>query len=202
VISQTIDDDLVHTGFHIIDGFLDQAPYQALSQTIKNMPLHTHFKMAKVGRAATEAHHPTIRNDHISWLAPDDDTWQIFFAAINNIKTILNRSLFLGLDQFESHIAIYPPGHFYKKHVDQFKTTQNRRISCVYYFNDHWQPEHGGELTLYNQDNTMLSVVAPHGNRFICFNSELPHEVMMTYQTRYSIAGWLKTRDGSIHHNV
>ena len=34
---------------------------------------------------------------------------------------VLNRDLFLGLEDFESHFAMYPPGAFYLKHVDRFR---------------------------------------------------------------------------------
>ena len=52
----------------------------------------------------------------------------------------------------------------------------------------------GGQLNLYNQQDELIRAVFPEGNRFICFNSELPHEVALTHQTRYSITGWMKTR--------
>jgi SM-20-related protein len=86
------------------------------------------------------------------------------------------------------------PNGFYKKHVDQFATTKDRRISCVYYLNENWQPDFGGELTLYNTQDELLTHVQPLGNRFVCFNSDMPHEVCTAYQTRYSIAAWLKVR--------
>lgn len=194
--SNTIDDDIYHFGFHIIDDFLNQKHYQILRTQIKTMYSEGHFKPAKIGRASDEKRYPFIRGDQLCWLDPNanDDALLAFYAAIDRIKTTLNQSLFLGLDDFESHFAIYQSGQFYKKHIDQFKTTQDRRISCVYYLNDDWQLNDGGELTLYDQDDHTLASVLPLGNRLICFNSELPHEVLVTHQTRYSIAGWLKVR--------
>ena len=50
-----------------------------------------------------------------------------------------------------------------------------------------------GILEILPQDE-LIQDITPCGNRFICFKSELPHEVCLTLQTRYSIAGWMKTR--------
>lgn len=113
------------------------------------------------------------------------------------MRHFLNHALYLSLHEFETHFAIYQPGSFYKKHVDQFQSTKNRKISCVYYLNEQWQPSFGGKLNLYSPQDELLSEVIPLGNRLICFNSELPHEVELTHCTRYSIAGWMKTRTPS-----
>jgi SM-20-related protein len=96
------------------------------------------------------------------------------------------------------HFAVYAPGSFYKRHVDQFATTKTRKISCVYYLNEKWLEEYQGELTLYDKENNLLQNVLPIGNRLICFNSELPHEVNPTLQTRYSITTWMKTRNDNL----
>ncbi|MDP3561640.1 MAG: 2OG-Fe(II) oxygenase [Legionellaceae bacterium] len=191
-----IENNLVETGFHIIDDFLDRPIYQLLCQQAQTTYQSGHFKAANVGRATTEAHKPTIRNDDICWLDPDPNNSPLltFYTAIEQLRTQLNQSLFLGLNHFESHFAVYQPGKFYKKHIDQFKTNKERRISCVYYLNETWQPSHGGELIIYNQNEEIISQIEPMGNRFICFNSTLLHEVLTTHHTRYSIAGWLKTR--------
>ena len=61
-------------------------------------------------------------------------------------------------------------------------------------FKQNWKVEYGGELKLYTTDGQLIENVLPLENRFICFNSELPHEVCVTHQPRYSITGWMKTR--------
>jgi SM-20-related protein len=95
---------------------------------------------------------------------------------------------------YEAHFAIYPPHHFYKKHVDQFTHSHDRKISCVFYLNEDWDPAHGGELILYNENDQPSTSILPIGNRMVCFNSTLVHEVQTTYRMRYSIASWLKSR--------
>lgn len=195
-ISNQIDESIYHHGFYISDAFLDAAHYQELNNILKQAYLNGRFKLAKVGSSLNASQDLTIRNDQICWLDEEmpNVAIQTYFNKMHAIQTELNQSLFLGLNSIEAHFAVYQPGRFYKKHVDQFKGNLDRRISCVYYLNDDWQPEHGGELTLYDKNDNCLIRVEPKGNRFICFNSDLPHEVSVAHHIRYSIAGWLKVR--------
>ncbi len=191
-----IADAIYQHGFQIIDNLLADHHYRALYKTLETMHSNGQLHDAKIGNKHRATANANIRRDQISWLdeASEDPAIAAYFEEINNLRCILNRSLFLGLVDSEAHFAVYTPGSFYKKHVDQFLITPTRRISCVYYLNTEWRPELGGELKLYDQEDQLLHSVAPLANRLVCFSSELPHEVCTTYQTRYSIACWLKTR--------
>ncbi|AHE66034.1 2OG-Fe(II) oxygenase [Legionella oakridgensis] len=195
---ENIEDKIHQHGFHIIDNFLNDFHYQTLHILIKTKHQDGHFRDAKIGHGQQAVHNNKIRTDKLCWLSKDSehDALQVYFAAVNNISQRLNQALFLGLVDFESHFAVYNPGSFYKKHVDQFATTRDRRISCVYYLNKTWKAGDGGELILYDcdQDNRDLVTIQPIPNRFVCFRSEFPHEVNTTYQMRYSLVGWLKSR--------
>jgi len=195
-LTDELAENIYQHGFHIIDHFLDDQHYHALSISLKTRYEQGQLNEAKIGHRVRASNNASIRQDQTSWLddAPDNPAITAYFSAIDTICLTLNQSLFLGLTDFETHFAVYPPGAFYKKHVDQFKTTQDRRISCVYYLNKTWQQEFGGELILYDTAEQTLCSILPRGNRFVCFSSELPHEVCETQQTRYSIAGWLKVR--------
>ena len=188
--------NICHDGYHVIDNFLHPHHYHALRETIQNLHNNGHCKLAKIGNSQEKNHNATIRNDHIVWIDKQEGNDAIagYFTEIEALCKTLNQSLFLGLIDYEAHFAVYQPNSFYKKHVDQFATTQDRRISCVYYLNEGWQQEFGGELVLYDTKDQPLTQIMPLGNRFICFNSDLPHEVCTAYQTRYSIAAWLKVR--------
>ncbi|KTC77838.1 2OG-Fe(II) oxygenase [Legionella brunensis] len=189
-------EDIYQLGFHIIDNFLPLQHFQSLQTTAKSLAAEGQFRSAKIGRQQQAAHNYTVRTDQICWVDEYQENPAIhtYLTKINDIAATLNQSLFLGLVDFETHFAIYKPGSFYKKHIDQFKTTQDRRISCVFYLNDTWEEAFGGELKLYDRNDDYLSSIIPIGNRFICFISDLPHEVCQTKKTRYSIAGWMKTR--------
>ncbi len=196
-----IDNDLITNnlctyGFHIIDDFLELHHYQSLRKVAKEMHNNGFFKSAKIGPIVNAQHNNTIRTDEICWLdeCSAEPAIHAYLKQTTHVANILNQSLFLGLIEFETHFAAYQPGSFYKKHIDQFASKKTRKISCVYYLNEDWQDGFGGELKLYNKEDQLIQTVSPLPNRFICFNSELPHEVCLTHRSRYSITGWMKTR--------
>ncbi|MFA5960878.1 MAG: 2OG-Fe(II) oxygenase [Tatlockia sp.] len=190
-----IDSALAEQGFFIVDNFLEDSAYRSLLAAAKKMDAAGLYKKAKIGRDLNASHQDAVRTDRICWLedTSTDAAINAYFSKMQALANTLNQSLFLSLSQFEAHFAIYQPGTFYRKHVDQFANTQDRQISCVYYLNEDWQKSFSGELKLYNKQQQLIAEVAPEGNRFICFRSDLPHEVCETNVTRYSIAGWMKT---------
>jgi SM-20-related protein len=191
-----ITDSFIQHGFQIIDNFLTTDHYQALTNNAHIMMTNDCFKPAKIGQSIDNKININIRGDHIAWLPESTDNSAInaYLNQLENLRKTLNESLYLGLLNYEAHFAIYQTNSFYKKHIDQFSTKKDRRISCVYYLNPNWEKKLGGALKLYDKKDQVLSTILPIGNRFIFFNSDLPHEVETTYQTRYSIAAWLKNR--------
>jgi SM-20-related protein len=184
-------------GYHLMDDFLDATIYQELCNQAHDLYLQGVFKSAKIGQKIQAQRDEQIRGDTIYWIDDEESTstsLQAYLSKTQQVAQVLNHSLFLGLFEFETHFAIYQPGTYYKKHIDQFATTKDRKISFVYYLNPNWRDEMGGQLNLYTKQDELIRAISPEGNRFICFNSELPHEVALTHQTRYSITGWMKTR--------
>lgn len=193
--SEVLLDDLCTQGFHVIDNFLELETCQGLYKLAQIKQTQGLFRPAKIGRDITSQMNGKIRADEICWI--NEQTYppvlESYISKMELLANILNQSLFLGIREFETHFATYQPETFYKKHCDQFATNKRRKISCVYYLNPYWQVEFGGELKLYQVEGQLLHTVYPMGNRLICFNSELPHEVCVTHKIRYSIAGWMKT---------
>ncbi|KTD75502.1 2OG-Fe(II) oxygenase [Legionella waltersii] len=194
--TDVIIEELCYQGFHIIDNFLDPEIYQALRTYVQEKNQQNQFRKAKIGRQSQTHHNVDIRTDSIMWIDAESCSVEVhhYIDQLSQLAQLLNESLYLGLTELEMHFAVYAPGSFYKRHVDQFATTKSRKISCVYYLNDDWLEEYQGELKLYDKENNLLRNVLPIGNRLICFNSELPHEVNPTLKTRYSITTWMKTR--------
>lgn len=186
--------------YHIIDNFLELTYCESLRSIAQDMEAQGLFRNAKIGLHLGARKNNTIRTDKILWVNEKDEhlAVQVFLKTIQQVMQIINQSFFLSLYEFETHFAIYQPGTFYKKHVDQFAKQKTRKISCVYYLNKDWQTQFGGELTIYNKESKLIQKIMPQENRFICFNSELPHEVCLTHQARYSITGWLKTRSSPL----
>lgn len=85
---------------------------------------------------------------------------------------------------------------FYKKHRDAFSGRMNRVISTVLYLNPNWDPEDGGELLLYSEDDRLLETITPrYGQMALFLSEEFPHEVTTVNKPRYSIAGWFRVNN-------
>ncbi|OHU84421.1 MULTISPECIES: 2OG-Fe(II) oxygenase [Pseudoalteromonas] len=153
------------------------------------------FHKAGIGRQEDHMKNEQVRRDKIHWLETSDPNEALFLTYMQDLKVYLNRRLFLGLFSYECHFAHYEPGAFYKKHLDAFKGEANRILSTVLYLNPDWQEGDGGELAIYdpNDSEQVLLIVPPSYGTLVTFLSdEFPHEVLPAKKARYSIAGWFR----------
>ena len=128
------------------------------------------------------------------WLNGETDAQRAFLEQMDRLRENLNRELYLGLDDFEAHFALYPPGGRYQKHLDSFDNNNLRRVTIVVYLNARWSPWDGGELNLY-RDDVVFTSIRPEAGTLVTFLSErIPHEVAVTHRSRMSIAGWFRIR--------
>lgn len=157
------------------------------------------FQPAGVGRAQAQQYNQTVRRDKIAWIEPDDTLAKPWVEWTQRLQRYLNQRFFLGLFSFESHLARYEPGDFYKKHFDAFRGQSNRRVSLVTYLNSSWTQELGGDLCLYHPESgDLLEQVAPEFGTLVLFMSdEFPHEVKPAKQERHSVAGWFRVNTSS-----
>lgn len=163
---------------------------------------------AGTGKGATTHH--KLRGDQIDWLEPEDThpALQHYFALMTDLQQQINRSLMLGLDSYETHFAIYPPGAGYATHVDQFREHRAmaapgaRTLTAIIYLNQNWPDDAGGALRLYldphetppAQDARHLDI-APLAGRLVLFlSARFWHQVLPASQDRVSVTGWFKTR--------
>ena len=158
----------------------------------------TLFRPAKVGQASAEQRVTEIRSDMTYWLDRQHDVEiNEFFLLVEDIMERLKFELFLSLQGFEFHFALYPPGGFYKPHLDQFDARSNRMISVIIYLNENWQPGDGGELRIH-KDSGFIDV-QPLLNRAIIFRSDcVLHEVLPASKPRRSLTGWLLKRPSGV----
>ena len=153
------------------------------------------LQRAGIGRAQQFQVDDATRRDSIHWLDGSSVAQQDYLQLMDELRLYLNQHLFLGLHDFETHFAYYPPGSFYKKHSDSFVGEKNRTVSVVAYLNPRWTVGDGGELVLYDQADAELEKLLPVGGSLVVFISEeMPHEVLTTHQDRYSIAGWFRVK--------
>jgi SM-20-related protein len=192
-------DEFDQHGYVVIDSFLPSTTIQALSSQARALQQAGNMRPAGVGKASSNQIIGKVRSDSIYWLDANGQTveQETYLQRMNVLRTDLNRHFFLGLFEFETHFAIYPPGGVYHKHLDQFKGQQERQVSAILYLNQDWQAEDGGELRLYlggTTDQSFLDI-PPIGGRMILFLSgKFFHEVLPATRERISLTGWFRTR--------
>jgi SM-20-related protein len=193
-----IADDVAAQAWSRCPDFLPPGVIEELAREAQSLRQGGGFKKAGVGRAAGYAVRADIRGDYIHWLSPDSlsPAARQFWDEVERLRVTLNRELFAGLAEFESHFAHYPSGTRYEKHVDRFSTSDARLLSCVLYLNEHWRPEDGGELRIYPPESREDFInLLPEAGTMVVFRSDsVYHEVLPAMRDRFSIAGWLRHR--------
>lgn len=188
-------DDLLIQQYSVVDTFFSFTEVEALRNILIEKHEEDELKKAAIGNQFNENIIKAIRGDFISWIdeANLQEAEQTFFDRINHFTDYLNRTCFLGIQEHEFHYALYLKGTFYKRHLDTFQNDDSRKLSIVCYLNDEdWQPEFGGELVLYKEQDI---TIYPLKGRVVIFESQIiEHEVKPVEQKRLSITGWLKTR--------
>lgn len=183
-------DELSQNDFVVIDEFLDDELYA----TIRSFFLQhlEDFSRAGIGALANNLVEESIRGDRTFWLdRKRDQSLNDFWMLVDDTIQMLNRYCFLSLSGYEFHLAHYPPGGHYDKHVDQFAERNNRMISVVIYLNEGWQKGDGGELEVFRNDGPSV-VLEPLAKRCVMFKSaDVPHAVLEASKSRYSLTGWL-----------
>lgn len=195
----TLADALVTRGYAVVDEFFSVAATARLRAEFDHPDCQ--FKTAGIGRADDHTIATHIRGDRICWLEGGSLAATQFLRAMAQLREAINRRLFMGLFDYESHLAYYPVGTFYKKHVDAFKGRSNRVLSSVLYLNPSWSADDGGELVLFDErGEQVIERISPEAGRLVLFLSErFPHEVLPAKRERYSIAGWFRINSNSIN---
>ncbi|PWK43597.1 2OG-Fe(II) oxygenase [Pleionea mediterranea] len=190
---EAIAEDLYRQGYSIRPAQLPhQLTFDLLTQ-LQSIPEHE-FEQAGIGRETDLTINQFVRKDEIAWITGESMAGQQWLNWAAGLQQHLNRRLFLGLFSFESHMAHYRPGDFYKRHYDAFKGEANRVLSIVVYLNPDWQLDEGGEMVLYLNDDDQQGIkVTPGFATVVAFLSEeFPHEVLPAKRDRFSVAGWFR----------
>ncbi|TCK16553.1 2OG-Fe(II) oxygenase [Marinobacterium mangrovicola] len=187
-----IADALVEHGYILLNDGPDAGITRALFD--RTQELSHAFRRAGVGREQDQHLNSQIRQDEIHWLSVNDATEAAYLEWMETLREAINRRLFMGLFDYECHFAHYAPGAFYKRHLDAFRGQTNRVLTTVYYLNDDWKQEDGGELLIYPESgDEPIERVAPQAGTLVIFLSDrFPHEVLPAKADRYSIAGWFR----------
>ena len=189
---EKIADGLANDGISVIDDFLSKEEVFSITSTdeFKNGLLR--FKKAGIGKSQEKQINESIRGDYIQWIDQTNTAPQIllYLGRLSQLMSFLNQSLFLSLKDSEVHMTIYPIGSFYKRHLDQFKKDDHRKLSVICYLNENWRDDEGGQLRVYFPTGT--KDFFPMAGRLVCFRSDLlEHEVLPATRERLSLTGWL-----------
>lgn len=190
---------LVERGYAIIPDFLTEAEARLLFTYADSLP-NGQWYLAGIGREQRHTVNTHVRSDEIHWLTVEQPLEALWLEKMDRLRVALNRSLFLGLFDFESHLARYQPGSRYQKHLDAFKGRSNRVLSTVCYLNPEWTDRDGGELVIYGKRGEILETIQPTQGTLVVFLSDtFVHEVRIAHRLRYSITGWFRHNTTNTH---
>lgn len=183
---------LSQDGMVVMDNFISEEVVDGLCARIHEYDHARRFHRAEVGHGINRQAILDVRRDRVMWIEQHDVTGQL--AQVNQdlyaLKDYLNRTCYLGIQDVEMHFAIYEPGGFYQRHLDQFKDNGNRVLTFILYLNIGWQPDHGGQLRIYLSDNDVKEI-EPIAGRLVCFRSDvIEHEVVLAHHQRFTLTGW------------
>lgn len=189
---------LAESDFVIIDDFISDELFGIIMQFFRKMENEEKLQKAGIGASGEFRITSAIRGDFIYWLDRNKDIELApFFGLMDELNQNLKRFCYLSLADSEFHIAKYPAGSHYNKHLDQFQERSNRQITVLIYLNENWKPGDGGELKIYRDEENIL--IEPIAKRLLLFKSDcVEHEVLTTHVPRYSLTGWLLRQPSSV----
>ena len=196
---EKIADGLAAESFAVVDDFLSKEIVGEILTLNEFTTGLSEFRKAGIG--LQKDIQISVRGDYIKWIDRNEASpaLTVYLQKLEALIQYLNQALFLSLKDYEVHMTIYPPGSYYKRHLDQFRGDDHRRLSIICYLNTNWQNENGGQLKLYHPSGT--KEILPLAGRLVCFRSDqLEHEVMSADRDRLSITGWILDQFAGLTH--
>jgi SM-20-related protein len=193
---EIIADQLVQVGYIVLEQPLLRTQSTQLYSRCQDDE-RQRFQPARIGRNSELKQIDALRGDVICWLDDGDGIDHGYLTWMEELRSGLNAALYLGLFDYECHYAIYRAGAGYARHSDVLSGRRNRVLSTVFYLNDDWQLDDGGQLVLFAPEgDAIIDTVNPTFGKMIIFLSEsFPHAVLAAVKQRHSIAGWFRVRD-------
>ena len=179
-------DQISKNGYCLFNNIFDEINLNKLENEFTNCLKD--FKPAKISKGLSKTENIEIRSDKNIWLDNHNNKFQPLWTLLDKISDSLKRDLYLPIKRYESQLALYSAGDFYKRHMDKHKLMPSRLISSVFYLSP-WDKNFGGELVIYKNKPV---TIFPQKNSLILFLSELEHEVLPTQADRKSITSWFR----------
>ncbi len=198
---EKVADELAEEGYSVIDHFLSPSQVAEILQLDEFRGGLLQFKKAGIGKQEEKKINENIRGDYIQWIDRHKASQElkVYLDRLDKMISYVSQSLFLSLKDFEVHLTIYPAGTYYKRHLDQFRGDDHRRLSVIFYLNEGWKEEEGGQLRLHMPHGPLD--IFPIGGRLVCFRSDkIEHEVLPATRDRLSITGWILDQFAELRH--
>ncbi len=196
-----IADGLAENGYAVCDQFLSQNEVDAIFGLEHFQEGINSFQKAGIGKKQGLQINEAIRGDYIQWVdkASAPPPVAVYLNRIGELVSYLNQELFLSLKDYEIHMTVYPTGSFYKRHLDQFRADDHRRLSAICYLNRNWTDDDGGQLRMYLPEGNKDFL--PLAGRLVCFRSDqIEHEVLPAKKERLSLTGWILDQYSDLRH--
>jgi SM-20-related protein len=196
--------DLDQQGWCVVPDAIDRPLAHALRAESEHLWDQGEYRPARIGSGANQHLATAIRSDRIHWLdetAPTEGQAE-YLEVLNDVRQAINQRTYLGLYEWEGHLAVYPPGTQYRRHLDVFANAKERVVSTVLYLNDGWRPGDGGELRLWTTpageeaalDGPTVDIEPRLGTLVTFLSRDHFHEVLPSRRDRFSITGWFRVR--------
>ena len=190
---------LAETGLIAIPQAVHESWWRAFAAECRESFEQGAFRHARVGRGPGSSVRPEIRGDWVSWIDPCSPTelQREYLDAMEDLRCAINGALFCGIFAYEGHLARYPAGTGYKRHLDRFRDAYHRLVTCILYLNEDWQESDGGALRIWidPDDPTKVEDILPCGGTLVVFLSDrFWHEVRPALRNRLSVTGWFTSR--------
>jgi SM-20-related protein len=198
-IVRQIVDGIAERGIVVVEQFLPSETIAGICSEVVLMRAEGVFRPAGIGAGGDFRTRDDIRGDEIFWIEPGAASGAVgdTLAAFEQLRQAFNRELYLGLCDFECHLARYSPGKGYQRHYDQLRGDGRRLLTVTLYLNEGWSRADGGELRVYVDENNPLRTldVMPMGGKLVAFQSaRFAHEVLPCTRERLSFTGWFRQR--------
>ena len=194
-------DGLADQGYAIVDHFLSEQEVSSILELEEFKNALLQFKKAGIGKQQDMQINESIRGDYIQWIDKQKsaEPFRMYLKRLEDLIPYINQTLFLSLKDYEVHMTIYPVGSFYKRHLDQFKKDDHRKLSIICYLNTDWKESEGGQLRMHLPEET--KDVFPIAGRLVCFRSDqIEHEVLPAVRERLSLTGWMLDQLVELRH--
>lgn len=185
-------DGLADQGYAVVDNFLSEQEVNSILKLDDFKDALLQFNKAGIGKHQDKQINESIRGDYIQWIdkQKSEEPLALYLKRLEELIQYINQTLFLSLKDYEVHMTVYPVGSFYKRHLDQFKKDDHRKLSIICYLNPDWKEAEGGQLRMHLSEET--KDVFPIAGRLVCFRSDqIEHEVLPATRERLSLTGWM-----------